>query len=96
GMQGLDGHGYPSHIGNERVDVWATSSDDLAAPTPPRLVLPGALVSSVATEAMGFGGEYGVVLEVAPDAAGELLDAVRTGAIDLVRAPVSDSATVTP
>lgn len=89
-------HAPTDLLAGERVDVWATSSDDLAAPTPPRLVLPGALVSSVATEAMGFGGEYGVVLEVAPDAAGELLDAVRTGAIDLVRVPVSDSATVTP
>lgn len=90
-------HAPPDLMAGERVDVWATNSDDLAGVVPPRLVLPGALVSSVSSDAMGFGGEYGVVLEVDPQAAGDLLEAVRTGAIDLVRVPVAaDQGAVTP
>lgn len=71
----------------ERVDVWATSTADLGAVVKPTLVLAGALVSSVSSDAVGFGGEYGVVLEVAPQAAGDVLAALRTGSIDLVRVP---------
>ena len=81
-------HAPADLLPGERVDVWATQADDLAAATPPRLVLPAALVASIDSEAVGFGGEYGVVIEVAPEVAGELLEAVRTGAIDLVRVPV--------
>ncbi|MBM3689496.1 MAG: hypothetical protein FJW80_07565 [Actinobacteria bacterium] len=80
-------HAPTDLLPGERVDVWATRSDDLAAATPPRLVLPAALVSSVATDSVGFGGEYGVVLEVTPEAAGDVLEALRSGAIDLVRVP---------
>ena len=90
-------HAPPDLMAGERVDVWATNSDDLAAVVPPRLVLPRALVSSVSSDAMGFGGEYGVVLEVDPQVAGDLLEAVRTSAIDLVRVPVAvDAGAVTP
>lgn len=90
-------HAPPDLLAGERVDVWATNADDLAGVVPPRLVLPGALVSSVSSDAMGFGGEYGVVLEVDPQVAGDLLEAVRTGAIDLVRVPVdADQGAVTP
>lgn len=71
----------------ERVDVWSTSTADLGAVVEPKLVLAGALVSGVSTDAVGFGGEYGVVLEVTPEAAGDLLAALRTGSIDLVRVP---------
>ena len=85
-------HAPPDLMAGERVDVWATNSDDLAA-----VVLPGALMSSVSSDAVGFGGEYGVVLEVDPQVAGDLLEAVRTGAIDLVRVPVAvDAGAVTP
>ena len=90
-------HAPADLLPGERVDVWATASDDLAAPTPPRLVLASALVASVSSDAVGFGGEYGVVLEVAPEAISDLLDAVRSGAIDLVRVPVTgDVPSVTP
>ncbi len=76
----------------ERVDVYATQGADLGEPTRPELVLPAALVSSVSADAVGFGGEYGVVLEVAPASAADVLAAVRTGAVDLVRVPVGEVA----
>ena len=76
----------------ERVDVYATQGADLGDPARPELVLPAALVSSVSADAVGFGGEYGVVLEVAPEAAADVLAAVRTGAVDLVRVPVGEVA----
>lgn len=76
----------------DRVDVYATEGSDLGDPSPPRLVLPGALVSSVSADAMGFSGEYGVVLEVAPEVTADVLTAVRSGAVDLVRVPVGEVA----
>lgn len=71
----------------ERVDVWSTAAESLGETTAPELVLGRVLVSSVAEDAAGFGGEYGVILEVPPTAAAGLLAAVRSGAIDLVRVP---------
>lgn len=71
----------------ERVDVWATDGGDLGAVAVPELVLEAALVSSVASDDVGLGGEYGVVLQVDPGQAGQLLTAVRGGGIDLVRVP---------
>lgn len=75
----------------ERVDVWATEGDDLGALPIPQLVLEGVLVSQVATDGVGIGGEYGVVLEISPGDAAAVITAGRSGAIDLVRVP-----TVTP
>ena len=72
----------------DRVDVYATGGADLGDPSAPKLVLPAALVTSVSSDAVGFSGEYGVVLEVAPESAGDVLSAVRSGAVDLVRVPV--------
>ena len=72
----------------DRVDVYATEGADLGEPSAPKLVLPAALVTSVSSDAVGFSGEYGVVLEVAPESAGDVLSAVRSGAVDLVRVPV--------
>lgn len=77
----------------DRVDVYATEGADLGTPGTPRLVLPGALVSSVSADASGFTAEYGVVLEVAPGKAVDVLTAVRSGAVDLVRVPIGQ---VTP
>jgi len=71
----------------ERVDVWATGSTGLGAVPLPELVLESALVSTVAVDDVGLGGEYGVVLQVDPRDAGALLAAVRSGGIDLVRVP---------
>lgn len=75
----------------ERVDVWATAAESLGETATPELVLGRVLVSSVAADAAGFGGEYGVVLEVPPASAAGLLSAARSGAIDLVRVPTGAS-----
>ncbi len=71
----------------ERVDVWATEGDDLGALPVPQLVLEGVLVSEVAADGVGLGGEYGVVLEISPGDAAAVITAGRSGAIDLVRVP---------
>lgn len=75
----------------ERVDVWATEGDELGALPVPELVLEGVLVSEVAVDGVGLGGEYGVVLEIEPREAAALLTAVRSGGIDLVRVPAVTS-----
>lgn len=69
------------------VDVWATEGADLGATPVPELVLESVLVSEVAVDGVGYGGEYGVVLEIDPRDAAALLAAVRSGGIDLVRVP---------
>lgn len=74
-------------VPGERVDVWATAGTDLGAVPVPELVLEGVLVSEVAIDGVGLGGEYGVVLEIDPRDAAALLAAVRSGGIDLVRVP---------
>ena len=71
----------------ERVDVWATQGDDLGVVPVPELVLEGVLVSQVAVDGVGLGGEYGVVLEIDPRDASAVLAAARSGGIDLVRVP---------
>jgi hypothetical protein len=71
----------------ERVDVWATQGADLGAVPIPELVLENVLVSQVAVDGVGLGGEYGVVLEIAPRDTSAVLAAARSGAIDLVRVP---------
>jgi hypothetical protein len=38
-------------------------------------------------DGVGLGGEYGVVLEIDPGDAADLLAAARSGGIDLVRVP---------
>lgn len=73
----------------DRVDVWATGVDDFGVPLAPREVLAGVLVAAVAADALGLGGEIGVVVEVAPGDVGALLGAVRGRSVDLVRAPVA-------
>lgn len=78
----------------DRVDVWATAdparSFDTGRMAAPELVLPGALVASIDVDARGFAGDYGVVLEIAPDQAPAVLTAVRGALIDLVRVPYGD------
>ncbi len=71
----------------ERVDVWATDGADLGTVPVPELVLEGVLVSEVAVDGVGLGGEYGVVLQIDPRDAAALLAAARSGGIDLVRVP---------
>lgn len=70
------------------VDVWSTPQADLGAAVAPELVRSDVLVVGVDGDPAGFGGEYGVVVEVAPTDAADVLRAVRGGAVDLVRVPV--------
>ena len=72
----------------DRVDIWTTATDEYGLPRPPREVLAGVLVLAVADEALGLGGEFGVVVEIPPGDVGTLLAALRGGGLDLVRAPV--------
>lgn len=72
----------------DRIDVWSTSDADLTALPAPKLVLAGVLVTDITSDAMGIGGEYGVTVQVDPRDAVTLVTAVRSGGIDLVRAPV--------
>ena len=55
---------------------------------PPSLVLTGLTVRAVATEVVGTGGEIGVVLLVPVTQVPELIQAIRTGVIDLVKVPL--------
>lgn len=71
----------------ERVDVWSTPGVDLGVAPIPELVLEGALVSDVAIDGVGLGGEYGVVLQIDPTDTEAVLAAVRSSGIDLVRVP---------
>ena len=69
------------------VDVWVSASDAGQVPQPSALVREGVLVSDVASDTVGVGGQIAVVLEVpASDVAG-LVQAMRGGAVDLVRVP---------
>lgn len=81
-------HAPPDLAPGERVDVWASSGDIVGEAPEPVLVLAAALVSAVSADAVVFGGEYGVTLEIHPDDAAGVLAAVRSGAVDLVRVPV--------
>lgn len=80
------------------MDVWATpdASRSLEIVAEPELVLAGALVAAIDVEARGFAGDYGVVIEVAPEQAQSVLAAVRGGMIDLVRVPVGAEIEVAP
>jgi hypothetical protein len=71
----------------EQVDVWSTAGADLGATPAPKLVLERVLVSQVATDGIGMGGEFGVVLQIEPQDAAAMISAARSGGIDLVRAP---------
>ena len=81
-------HGPGDLAPGDRVDVWSTSDADLTALPSPKLVLAGVLVTDIAADSMGIGGEYGVTVQVPPSDAATLVTAVRSGGIDLVRAPV--------
>lgn len=74
------------HSGDQ-VDVWASSPDSGSA-MPPVLVLSGLTVREVANDVVGTGGEIGVVLLVPVSQVSDLVQAIRTGVIDLVKVPV--------
>jgi hypothetical protein len=71
----------------DQVDVWASGEDGGSA-LPPVLVLSGLTVVEVATDVVGTGGEIGVVLQVQVSKVPDLVSALRSGVIDLVKVPV--------
>jgi hypothetical protein len=75
------------------VDVWSMPRPDTAVDPArglePALVLPAAVVASVAEDALGLGGEVGVVLEVPLDVVPSVVAATRTGVVDLVAVPAT-------
>ncbi|HAN70943.1 MAG TPA: hypothetical protein DCQ36_05065, partial [Actinobacteria bacterium] len=74
-----------------RVDVWSTASDPgaLAGDVRPVLVLASARVLTVATEAGGFAGSWGVELAVPEESVADVVAAGRGGVLDLVTVPGS-------
>lgn len=81
-------HGPIALAAGQRVDVWATPQESLDAGTvQPSLVLAGALVASVTVDESGATGDAGVVLEVPASDVVTIVDAVRSGVIDLVAVP---------
>jgi hypothetical protein len=71
----------------DQVDVWS-SSQDAGTVLAPTLVLQGLTVREVASDVVGTGGEIGVVLLVPVGQVADLVTAIRTGVIDLVKVPV--------
>ena len=71
----------------DQVDVWS-SAQDSSSVMPPVLVLSGLTVREVASDVVGTGGEIGVVLLVPVTQVSELVQAIRTGVIDLVKVPL--------
>lgn len=73
------------------VDVWTTPRPDAAAAEgrQPTLVLRAAVVTSVAVDAIGIGGEIAVVLEVPSGVVPAVVAATRTGVVDLVAVPAA-------
>lgn len=73
------------------VDVWSMPRPDSAASDgrAPALVLPAAIVTSVAEGSIGIGGEIAVVLEVPTDVVASVVAATRSGVVDLVAVPAT-------
>jgi len=83
-------HGPGSLQRGDRADVYVSARDAASDPGAggSRLVLSRALVFEVAEESRAT-GEVAVVLQVDPDSVQPLVEASRSGVIDLVRVPVS-------
>lgn len=75
----------------DRVDVYSSPRDAATAGGSSRLVLTGALVEQVSTDIDSARGELAVVLDVRADQAALVVNAVRTGVLDLVRVPIEAS-----
>jgi hypothetical protein len=71
----------------DQVDVWS-SSQDSGSVLPPMLVLSGLTVRAVASDVVGTGGEIGIVLLVPVTQVPDLVAAIRSGVIDLVKVPL--------
>lgn len=78
-------------IAGDRVDIWFTS-DQSSMPGLSRLVEPSALVSAVAADSIGVGGEIGVAISIPQVRAEAIITALRGGVIDLVAVPIEAQA----
>lgn len=75
----------------DRVDVYSSPRDAATAGGSSKLVLTNALVEKVSTDVDSARGELAVVLDVRADQAAAIVNAVRTGVLDLVRVPIDAS-----
>lgn len=75
----------------DRVDVYVSPRDAATAGGASTLVLTNALVDHLSTEVDSARGELAVVLDVRADQAAAIVNAVRTGVLDLVRVPIDAS-----
>ena len=74
-------------IAGDRVDIWFTP-DQASMVSSSRLVEPSALVSAIAADSIGVGGEIGVAISIPQARAEAIIAAVRGGVIDLVAVPI--------
>jgi len=73
-------------VRGDRVDVWGTPSDGGAPTGAPRRVLAGVTVLQVPTaEDLVGGSAVSVVVAIEPERVGEVVAALRGGAVDLAR-----------
>jgi hypothetical protein len=72
----------------DHVDVWASPASTSRDTSPPHRVVADARVASVSSDAVGFGGEIAVVLDLPEADVEPVVEAVRGAVVDLVAVPV--------
>jgi len=75
-------------VAGDMVDAWVTPRADTTSAVDAGLVLSGATVSDVSVDAVGLGGELGIVLEVRAVDVPRVVAAARGGVLDLVAVPL--------
>jgi hypothetical protein len=77
----------------DQVDVWASPDKINSSVTEaaPREVLSNITVIQIARDVVGTGGDIGVVLAVPQPDVSALVQAMRTGVIDLVKVPLENT-----
>jgi len=77
----------------DQVDVWASPdrNSTLGNEFGPREVITNISVIQVARDVVGTGGDIGVVLAVPLSDVSALVQAMRTGVIDLIKVPLEDT-----
>lgn len=83
-------HAPPGVQSGDLVDIWSSPRE--SEPGGPVLVLADVTVAAVATDEFGIGGEIGVVLAVPAEEVAAVVQASRTGVVDLVKVPVGSQA----
>jgi len=77
----------------DQVDVWASPDkiNSTVTEAAPREVLSNITVIQIARDVVGTGGDIGVVLAVPQPDVSALVQAMRTGVIDLVKVPLENT-----